>query len=62
MKADPGDVKSGESEEIKVPHYEKDSRQQAPYTLFSANDNAICLAYTTITVSPRIHSAMLVIS
>ena len=51
MKADPGRVGSGESGEIKVPHYEKDSKQQAPYVLFSANNNAICITYATITVS-----------
>ena len=50
MKADPGDVGSGERGEIKVPHYEKDSRQQAAYSLFTGNDNAICVAYVTITV------------
>lgn len=51
MKADPGKIKDGNQGEIKVPHYVKDSGQQATYALFSANNDAICVAYLTITVS-----------
>lgn len=48
MAADPGDVDSGTAVEMIVPH-DEDSAQQATYGLFSANDNAICVAYVTIT-------------
>lgn len=44
--ADPGSVGPGSTEEIKVTHSDG---QQAAYTLFTANDNAICIATTSIT-------------
>jgi hypothetical protein len=46
--ADPGDVNDGGYGEVKINH-KTDSTQQATYALFSANDNAICIAYATIT-------------
>ncbi|KAK0743548.1 hypothetical protein B0T18DRAFT_439401 [Schizothecium vesticola] len=48
MSADPGTIDDGTTKEIKVRH-EDDIGQQATYTLFSANDNAICIGMTTIT-------------
>lgn len=45
---DTGVVESGEVGVIKVTH-NKALKQQAPYTLFSANDNAICIAMASIT-------------
>ncbi|KAI1822785.1 hypothetical protein F4861DRAFT_371310 [Xylaria intraflava] len=46
--ADPGKVKSGDFGDITVNH-ENDSGQQASYALFSANNDAICVAYSSIT-------------
>ncbi|KAI1160787.1 hypothetical protein F5B18DRAFT_486877 [Nemania serpens] len=48
IKADPGEVKSGEFGDITIEH-NHNSGQQAAYTLFSANNNAICIAYASIT-------------
>ena len=48
MRVDPGEVTSGGFADITIPH-DGDSTQQAAYTLFSANDNAICIAYASIT-------------
>ena len=48
MKADPGKVGDGSVGEIKVDHND-DSAQQAAYALFSANNDAICVAYVSIT-------------
>lgn len=45
---DTGVVESGEVGVIKVTHNNA-LKQQAPYTLFSANDNAICIAMASIT-------------
>ncbi|KAJ8109145.1 hypothetical protein ONZ43_g6215 [Nemania bipapillata] len=46
--ADPGKVKSGSFGDITVKHNDN-SGQQATYALFSANNDAICIAYTSIT-------------
>ncbi|KAK4159051.1 hypothetical protein QBC43DRAFT_362692 [Cladorrhinum sp. PSN259] len=46
--ADPGDIKDGTTAEIKINHND-DSGQQAAYALFSANNNAICIASASIT-------------
>ncbi|KAK1834384.1 hypothetical protein QBC39DRAFT_301213 [Podospora conica] len=48
IKSDPGVVETGEVGVIKVTHNNA-LKQQAPYTLFSANDNAICIAMASIT-------------
>ncbi|PVH88139.1 hypothetical protein DL98DRAFT_544637 [Cadophora sp. DSE1049] len=48
MSTDPGDVADGAAEDITINH-KSDNGQQATYGLFSANDNAICVAYLTIT-------------
>ncbi|KAI0873665.1 hypothetical protein GGS24DRAFT_517375 [Hypoxylon argillaceum] len=48
MVADPGKVKSGSFGDITVKHDDR-SGQQATYALFSANNDAICIAYTSIT-------------
>jgi hypothetical protein len=48
MSADPGSIDDGSTGEIKVRHKD-DLGQQATYTLFSANDNAICIGMATIT-------------
>ncbi|KAK0616581.1 hypothetical protein B0T14DRAFT_523450 [Immersiella caudata] len=48
MSADPGFVADGTMAEIKVRH-DGDLGQQATYTLFSANNNAICIGMATIT-------------
>ena len=48
MVADPGKVDSGGFADITVDH-DDDSTQQAAYTLFSANNDAICIAYASIT-------------
>ncbi|GAP85847.1 hypothetical protein SAMD00023353_1401440 [Rosellinia necatrix] len=46
--ADPGTVKSGMAGDITVEH-KSNLGQQATYTLFSANNDAICIAYASIT-------------
>ncbi|KAK0745745.1 hypothetical protein B0T18DRAFT_390318 [Schizothecium vesticola] len=46
--AEPGVVESGEAGVIKVTHNNA-LKQQAPYTLFSANENAIYIAMASIT-------------
>lgn len=46
MKADPGNVKDGNLGEIHVDH-----ENQGVYTLFSANNDAICVAWATTTWS-----------
>ncbi|KAA8642508.1 hypothetical protein EYZ11_011692 [Aspergillus tanneri] len=46
MKADPGTVNNGNLGEVKVDH-----ENQGAYTLFSANDDAICVAWVTTTWS-----------
>lgn len=48
MSADPGYVQAGGFSDITIAH-SGDSTQQATYTLFSANDDAICIAYAAIT-------------
>ncbi|KAI1146705.1 hypothetical protein F4825DRAFT_466329 [Nemania diffusa] len=48
MVADPGKVKTGSFEDITIKH-DDGSGQQATYALFSANNDAICIAYTSIT-------------
>ncbi|KAI1437149.1 hypothetical protein GGR50DRAFT_115061 [Xylaria sp. CBS 124048] len=48
MKADPGKVSTGDFHDVTVPH-ESNTGQQATYTLFSANNDAICIAYSSIT-------------
>lgn len=48
MSADPGFIDDGTAGEIKVRHNDG-LGQQATYTLFSANDNAICIGMATIT-------------
>ncbi|KAK4457041.1 hypothetical protein QBC42DRAFT_279985 [Cladorrhinum samala] len=48
MAADPGGVGDGATGEVKVDHI-GDSGQQAAYALFSANNNAICIASASIT-------------
>jgi hypothetical protein len=45
MSADPGEITDGTQGQVTV----STNGQQATYTLFSANDNAICIAYATIT-------------
>ncbi|KAI1122808.1 hypothetical protein F5Y10DRAFT_253288 [Nemania abortiva] len=45
---DPGKVKSGEFGDITIEH-DHNSGSQATYALFSANNDAICIAYTSIT-------------
>jgi hypothetical protein len=45
MTADPGDITDGTQGSVSV----STNGQQATYTLFSANNNAICIAYATIT-------------
>ncbi|KAK0673154.1 hypothetical protein QBC41DRAFT_215440 [Cercophora samala] len=45
---DPGFIDDGTTQEIKIAHNDE-SGQQATYTLFSANNNAICIATATIT-------------
>ncbi|KAH7327218.1 hypothetical protein BKA65DRAFT_566565, partial [Rhexocercosporidium sp. MPI-PUGE-AT-0058] len=45
---DSGDIGDGEAKDITIAH-KSGSGQQATYGLFSANDNAICVAYLTIT-------------
>ncbi|KAM5341688.1 hypothetical protein ACJ41O_014719 [Fusarium nematophilum] len=47
-KMDPGNIKSGETQEIKVKH-DGNVGQQATYTLFSGNTDAICIAFASIT-------------
>src|ERR1700712_2521634 len=46
--ADPGYVDDGNTGTITVDH-KSDSGQQATYALFSANDDAICVAFVSIT-------------
>lgn len=46
--ADPGSIGDGSTGEIKVDHKD-DNGQQATYALFTANDNAICVASASIT-------------
>ncbi|KAI1335271.1 hypothetical protein F5Y15DRAFT_255325 [Xylariaceae sp. FL0016] len=48
MKADPGSVSDGGFLDITVDHNDDDN-SQATYALFSANNDAVCIAYTTIT-------------
>jgi hypothetical protein len=48
LNADPGRIGDGSTVDIKVSHND-DNGQQAPYVLFSANDDAICIAYASIT-------------
>lgn len=48
INSDGSEIQDGNTKEIKVTHND-DNGQQATYTLFSANDNAICIAYATIT-------------
>ncbi|KAK7752004.1 hypothetical protein SLS62_005966 [Diatrype stigma] len=48
IEVDPGTVESGGFADINVTHA-GDSTQQATYALFSANDDAICIAYAAIT-------------
>ncbi|KAI1115297.1 hypothetical protein F5Y14DRAFT_410829 [Nemania sp. NC0429] len=48
ISADPGKVKAGEFGDITIEH-DHNSGQQAAYTLFSANDDAVCIAYASIT-------------
>ncbi|KAI1173620.1 hypothetical protein F4777DRAFT_589701 [Nemania sp. FL0916] len=48
LKVDPGKVEDGGFHDITIKH-NSDSTQQATYTLFSANNDAICVAYATIT-------------
>ncbi|KAH6888517.1 hypothetical protein B0T10DRAFT_606890 [Thelonectria olida] len=48
MTVDPGKVKSGSGGVVEVPH-DSDNGQQATYALLSANTDAICVAYVTIT-------------
>ncbi|KFA65012.1 hypothetical protein S40285_05639 [Stachybotrys chlorohalonatus IBT 40285] len=55
---DPGDIRDGESRDITVYH-SGNNGQQAPYMLLSASDNAICIAYTTITWPDGGHYAWL---
>ncbi|OTA92355.1 hypothetical protein M434DRAFT_387364 [Hypoxylon sp. CO27-5] len=52
--AGPGKVEDGGFKDIKVKH-KKDSTQQPTYALFSANNNAICVAYVTITLPNSDH-------
>ncbi|KAJ3565392.1 hypothetical protein NPX13_g7521 [Xylaria arbuscula] len=47
IKADPGSVDKGKFSDITVKHKD-DAGSQATYTLFSANDDAICVAAATI--------------
>ncbi|KPM38675.1 hypothetical protein AK830_g7877 [Neonectria ditissima] len=53
MSADPGDIDDGSTKEISIDH-DGDNGQQATYALFSANDDAICIAYASITW-PDVH-------
>ncbi|KAL7620434.1 hypothetical protein AAE478_009429 [Parahypoxylon ruwenzoriense] len=48
INADPGKVKNGGFGDITIDHKD-DSTQQATYALFSANNDAICIAYASIT-------------
>ncbi|KAK0646753.1 hypothetical protein B0T16DRAFT_429522 [Cercophora newfieldiana] len=48
ISSDPGHIGDGGTAEIKVSH-SGDNSQQAAYTLFSANDNAICISMASIT-------------
>ncbi|TGJ88660.1 hypothetical protein E0Z10_g2 [Xylaria hypoxylon] len=48
INVDPGTVDSGKFSDITVEHND-DAGSQAAYTLFSANDNAICIAAASIT-------------
>ncbi|KAK7429152.1 hypothetical protein QQZ08_004367 [Neonectria magnoliae] len=48
MSADPGDIDDGSTQEIQIEHHD-DNGQQATYALFSTNDDAICIAYASIT-------------
>ncbi|KAI4859909.1 hypothetical protein F4820DRAFT_462101 [Hypoxylon rubiginosum] len=48
IKAGPGKVKDGGFGDITVDHND-DTTQQPTYALFSANNDAICVAYTSIT-------------
>lgn len=48
LTVDPGKVANGGFGDIKIAH-EHNLNQQATYALFSANNDAICIAYTTIT-------------
>ena len=48
MSADPGKIDDGSTKEITVTH-NGDNGQQATYALFSANTDAICVAYVSIT-------------
>ncbi|KAI1459464.1 hypothetical protein F4805DRAFT_63649 [Annulohypoxylon moriforme] len=49
LSKDPGGIQDGGFADVTVSH-EGDSTQQPTYTLFSANKNAICIAYATITL------------
>jgi hypothetical protein len=48
ISTEPGDIGDGSTAEIKVSH-NSDNGQQAAYALFTANDNAICVASISIT-------------
>ncbi|KAI1774803.1 hypothetical protein F4818DRAFT_418994 [Hypoxylon cercidicola] len=48
IKVGPGKVKDGGFGDIKIDHND-DTTQQPTYALFSANNDAICIAYTSIT-------------
>ncbi|KAI5864852.1 hypothetical protein GGS23DRAFT_466452 [Durotheca rogersii] len=48
IKADPGKVEHGGFKDITINH-KRDSTQQPTYTLFSANNDAICIAAASIT-------------
>ncbi|KAJ8130627.1 hypothetical protein O1611_g3000 [Lasiodiplodia mahajangana] len=48
IKTNPGKVRSGEFSDITIEH-DWDLGQQATYALFSANKDAICIAYASIT-------------
>lgn len=48
ISADPGKIDDGSTKEITVSH-KGDNGQQATYALFSANTDAICVAYVSIT-------------
>jgi hypothetical protein len=47
IRADDGVVRSGEFRDLTISHFYS-SPQQATYTLFSANDDAVCIAYAAI--------------
>ncbi|KAI0882236.1 uncharacterized protein GGS22DRAFT_191406 [Annulohypoxylon maeteangense] len=49
LKKDPGGIQDGGFADVTISH-EGDSTQQPTYTLFTANSNAICIAYATITL------------